>query len=215
MTPSPGLIELACERSRLPVVVLVRPRAGDFVVERTDLEVMALDIVRAKEAGAGGVAIGLLLPDGSIDRERTAELIDRARPMQVTFHRAFDYVRDPMRAMEDLLELGVDRVLSSGAAADAASGLERLAELVTCAGEALRVVPAGGIRPPNAATILRRTGARELHASARALTRTRWRGPQPSVRLESSVLDAHGQRAQTDEQVVRDLLSTCAAKRDA
>ena len=215
LTPSSGLVELACERSRLPVVVLVRPRAGDFVADRMEFETMALDVARAKQSGAAGVAIGLLRADGSIDREGTAELIDRARPMRVTFHRAFDFARDPYRALDALLELGVDRVLSSGAAADAASGLELLAELVERAGDSLRVVPAGGIRPQNVGALLRRTGAREIHASARALFRTAWNGPEVAVRLESSVLDTHAQRARTDVQVVRDLVGGCSAERSS
>ena len=142
-TPSAGAIALACRSLHIPVHVLIRPRAGDFVYSAIELEAMQHDIEVAKKLSAGGVVLGVLKRDATIDAERTAELIALARPLSVTFHKAFDEVRDPFEALETVIALGVDRILTSGGRATAVEGAPRLAALVERAKGRI-VVMAGG-----------------------------------------------------------------------
>jgi copper homeostasis protein len=165
-TPSPGTIALACERLGIPVHVIVRPRGGDFLYTDAEFEVMRRDVLAAKAAGARGVVIGLLTAEGDVDVERTAELIALARPMSVTFHRAFDMARDPYGAIEALVGLGVERLLTSGQEDTALEGLDLIADLCRLAGERLVVMPGGGITPRNVGRILAASGAREVHVHA-------------------------------------------------
>ena len=165
-TPSPGTMALACERLGIPVNVIVRPRGGDFLYTDAEFEVMRRDVLAAREAGASGVVIGLLTADGEVDAARTADLIALARPLSVTFHRAFDMARDPHVALDSLLDLGVDRLLTSGQEATALEGLDLIADLVRRAGERLVVMPGGGITPRNIGRILATSGAREVHVYA-------------------------------------------------
>ncbi len=121
-TPSTGMVEVTCRSASLDVNVMIRPRGGDFVYSDLEMEVMGLDILAAKKSGAKGVVFGLLTPDGKIDKQRTRQLIELARPMTVTFHRAFDLCQNPDEALEDLIDLGIDRLLTSGQKAEALRG---------------------------------------------------------------------------------------------
>jgi len=165
-TPSAGSIQLARQRIDIGLQVMIRPRGGDFCYTDVEFEIMKLDIEMAKKLGADGVVIGILNPDGTIDRARTRELVELARPMNVTFHRAFDMARDPYQALADLVELGVDRVLTSGQEITAFEGLDLLASLVQQAGERIVVMPGGGIHERNIQRIVEQSGAREVHAAA-------------------------------------------------
>lgn len=165
-TPSAASIRLACARSSARVVVLVRPRGGDFVYGPSELEVMEADVRFAREAGAWGVAIGALGEDGDLNSSAMARLIEAARPMQVTMHRAFDHCRDRAAVMEELITLGVDRILTSGGAADAFAGCEEIAALVRRAAGRLVILPGGGVREHNVAEVVRRTGVSEVHFTA-------------------------------------------------
>jgi len=175
ITPSAGLIEWAAAAAgdRLGVHVLIRPRGGDFVYDADEEDVMARDIRAAKLAGADGVVIGALTPAGTVDAALTGRLIELARPMSVTFHRAFDETADPAAAFDDVLALGTDRLLTSGGAATALEGAGLIGELVArSAGETFEVLAGGGVTEQTAAEIVRRTGVREIHFSARASTPT-------------------------------------------
>lgn len=162
-TPSAGMIELCAERLNIPVFVIIRPRGGDFLYADAEFEVMRRDVARASAFGASGVVLGLLLRDGTVDTERTRILIDEARPLSVTFHRAFDVARDADEALDALLELGVDRVLSSGRAASAEEGIPTLARMVDRAADSLVVLAGGGIREENVEQIVAGTNVREIH----------------------------------------------------
>jgi copper homeostasis protein len=166
ITPSLGLIEWA---AGLPIAVhvLIRPRGGDFVYGGDERDIMLRDIATARSAGADGVVIGALAPAGTIDKPVTAALIEAARPASVTFHRAFDETADPLRALDDVVELGADRLLTSGGAANALDGAGVIADLVRRAAGRLAIMPGGGVTAANAAEILHRSGARELHFSGR------------------------------------------------
>ncbi|OIO96560.1 MAG: copper homeostasis protein CutC [Anaerolineae bacterium CG2_30_64_16] len=167
-TPSAGSIQLARQRIDIGLQVMIRPRGGDFCYTDGEFEIMKLDIAMAKKLGADGVVIGILNPDGAVDRARTGELVELARPMNVTFHRAFDMARDPYQALEDLIELGVDRVLTSGQEITAFEGLALIADLVQRAGDRIIVMPGGGIHERNIRKIVELSGAREVHAAAPA-----------------------------------------------
>lgn len=162
LTPSAAKIALCRERLKIPIVVLIRPRGGDFLYGDTETEVMLRDILLAKGMGADGVAIGCLNADGTIDEPRTAKLIAAARPMEVVFHRAFDGVPEALKALEALKRLGVDRVLTSGQKKTALEGAGMLRELVTAAG-GVTILAGGGINEENAAELVRVSGVRELH----------------------------------------------------
>jgi copper homeostasis protein len=163
-TPARALVADVLARVSVPVLVMIRPRAGGFVYSRDELDRMRDDIASAIDLGASGVVLGALDPSGSVDVSVTRGLIAAARGRDVTFHRAIDDARDVLAAVETLASLGVARVLSSGAAPTALEGADMLAAMVTRAGNALRVVAGGGVRAHNVAALVRRSGVREVHA---------------------------------------------------
>jgi copper homeostasis protein len=167
-TPSAGQIRLAREKTRLGLQVIIRPRGGDFLYTDTEFAVMAEDIRMAVSLGADGIVLGCLTAAGDIDLARTAELIELARPLNVTFHRAFDMCRDPRAALEDLVRLGVNRVLTSGQESSALEGLDLICELQKQAGGRIIVMPGGGLTPRNIHRVVQTSGVSEIHLSARA-----------------------------------------------
>ena len=167
-TPSHGAVEQARRARDIELHVLVRPRAGGFHYGGDDLAVMRADVVAARGLGVDGVALGCLRADGTIDSEATRELVELARPLRVTFHRAFDQCPDPRAALEELVALGIERVLSSGGAATALEGRARLAELVERAAGRIAVIAAGGVRPGNVRSIVDATRVPGVHFAARA-----------------------------------------------
>jgi len=166
-TPSAGTIRTARKHLQIGLQVIIRPRGSDFLYDETEMEVMNEDIRVAKEAGADGVVIGCLNAEGDIDRDLTRELVKLARPMNVTYHRAFDMCRDPRQGLEELIGLGLDRVLTSGQEASCLEGLELIAALQQQAAGRIIVMPGGGITPRNVGKIVAGTGVSEVHLSAR------------------------------------------------
>lgn len=166
LTPSYGTLRVARSRVRVGVMAMIRPRGGDFCYSDAEFEAMAADVEVAKALGADGVVIGLLSPDGTVDRPRTKALIERARPLAVTFHRAFDMTRDPFEALETLVELGVDRVLTSGQDASVPEGIDLIASLIRRAAGRLVVMPGGGVTARNVGRVIASTGATEVHFAA-------------------------------------------------
>lgn len=163
-TPSAGTIARCVERSPIPVFVIVRPRGGDFLYDDDEVAVMERDVVNASSLGAAGVVAGALRAEGTVDREVMRRLVDAARPLSVTFHRAFDMSRNLSEALDDLLALGVDRVLTSGGAARALDGVDTIAALVRHAAGQLIVMAGGGVRSDHVAQLVARTGVSEVHA---------------------------------------------------
>jgi len=182
-TPSLGTIALARERLGVPLFVLVRPRGGDFLYDADEVEVMRRDVALARRAGADGVVTGALAPDGRVDAAVTRALVDAARPMAVTFHRAFDAARDPAEALEALVGLGVDRVLTSGGAASALEGAAALAALVRQSRDRLAVLAGGGVTEANVGQLVAASGVREVHVrgAARVDSAMRYRRAGVSV----------------------------------
>jgi copper homeostasis protein len=163
-TPSAGLIARCLERLLVSVHVLVRPRVGDFVYSDDEFEIMKRDIAVAKELGADGVVIGILTPEGEVDADRLAELHAVASPMRVGFHRAFDSVKDQDEALELLVSLQFDCILTSGAAKTAVQGAERIRHLVERAGDRIGIIAGGSVTADNVGDLVKRTGVRLVHA---------------------------------------------------
>lgn len=166
-TPSAGEISLARDLLQIDLNVLIRPRGGDFLYSKNEIEIIKRDILYCKNIGVDGVVIGFLNPDGSIDKELTKEITELARPMTVTFHRAFDMCNNPEGALEDLIEIGVDRALTSGAENKAIQGAGLLNNLVKQASNRIIIMPGSGIRASNISELIQKTGATEFHVSER------------------------------------------------
>jgi copper homeostasis protein len=166
-TPSAGCIKVARRGLKIGLQVIIRPRGGDFLYSAEELEVIREDIRMAKDLGADGVVLGCLTADGDIDRTLTEELIHLARPLNVTFHRAFDMCRDPWKALEDLIAMGADRVLTSGQEASCIEGCELIAALHQKAAGRIIVLPGGGLTPRNIQKFVAASGVSEVHLSAR------------------------------------------------
>ena len=165
-TPSLGATALAVERASVPVMAMVRPRGGDFLYSDLEVEVMLRDIDALKGVGVSGIVFGALCADGRVDAEKTRRLLDAARPLPVTFHRAFDVSRDLFESLDALMEIGVDRVLTSVGRGAVVEDLALLGALVTHAAGRLTVLPGGGIRPENVGSVLAVPGIREVHVGA-------------------------------------------------
>jgi len=166
LTPSRGTIRQARTVSGIGLHVIIRPRGGDFLFDGDEFAAMEADIETAKSEGADGVVIGLLTEGGLIDVERTRELMARARPLTLTFHRAFDMTPDPFEALETLIGLGIDRVLTSGQEASVLEGLPLIGELIRRAGQRIIVMPGGGITARNVERIVAAAKPREIHFAA-------------------------------------------------
>ena len=164
-TPELQLLRNCKSQLKIPVFVLVRPRSGDFVYTDAEHDSLVHQIQRAKNAGAHGIVTGELNDARQVAESRMSALLDAARPLPVTFHRAFDECLDLGAALEVLIRLGVNRVLTSGGARTAADGVERLERLVTQAKGRIEILPGGGVTAQNVADIVQRTGAREVHFS--------------------------------------------------
>lgn len=167
LTPSHAQIALARERLRIPLYVLIRPRAGDFLYGELECETMLRDIETCASLGCDGVVLGMLDAEGRVDTARCRPLIVAAGKLGVTFHRAFDLSRDPAQALEDIVTLGCERILTSGMQGSAADGNALIRELVEQAGDRIVVMPGAGITAQNIAALATATGAHEFHASAK------------------------------------------------
>jgi copper homeostasis protein len=173
LTPSRELLRAVRDAVGIPIFSMIRPRAGNFVYSASEFDEMKRAIALAKEAGMDGLVLGILKDDRSIDAERTHQLVALARPLPVTFHRAFDECRAGMRTgdecadllgtLEDVIQTGAARILTSGGAKSALEGAEALATLVAAAGTRIAILPGAGIHAGNVAEVARRTGAREFH----------------------------------------------------
>ena len=166
ITPSRGMIHEARRIEGVGLHVIIRPRGGDFLFDDDEFAIQRADIETAKAERADGVVIGLLTADGEIDEKRTRALIELARPLSVTFHRAFDVAADPFRALETLIRLGVDRVLTSGQEPTVLEGLPFIVELMKRAGDRIVIMPGGGITQRNVERIVTQARPREIHFAA-------------------------------------------------
>jgi len=207
VTPSAGLIETARASVTLPVHIMIRPRGGDFYYDEYEFATMQRDIELARNMRADGVVFGILKVDGSIDLARTEQLVRIARPLAVTFHRAFDMTADLLRALEDLCSIGVDRVLTSGGEPTSLLGAETIAQLIKKAEGRITIMPGSGIKPENVGALIRQTGAKEIHVGLRSVAPSPMQFRNPRISMGSSK-DREYERSQVLEEDVRKL---CAA----
>lgn len=163
LTPTIGTVKTALKKSNIKINAMIRPRGGDFCYSDEEFEVMKEDIKAFKETGINGIVFGILTPEGDVDVKRSKEIIELARPLAVTFHRAFDMTRDPYKSLEELIELGVDRVLTSGQEATVPEGADLLEELVQIAGDRIIVMPGCGITERNFPKLRAKIKAKEYH----------------------------------------------------
>jgi copper homeostasis protein len=167
VTPSVGTVRVARKMApRIGIMAMVRPRGGDFCYSEAEFAAMEEDTRALVEAGADGIVLGLLRPDGSVDETRTSRLVELAAPRPVTFHRAFDMSADPFEALEAIVRTGCTRILTSGQEASAIEGAELLAELVRRAGDRVTIMVGGSVRERNISRLIRLTGAGEYHFTA-------------------------------------------------
>jgi copper homeostasis protein len=167
ITPSAGLIATARKKISIGLHVMIRPRGGDFVYTDDEFDVMRRDVLMAKQLGADGVVVGLLDADANVDVQRTRELVKIARPLTTTFHRAFDISAGLGRSIEDVVEAGADRILTSGGAETAVGGAATIRNLVERGNGRVIIMACGGIDDQNVQTVLENTGVREIHAGLR------------------------------------------------
>lgn len=164
LTPSFELMQKTCATLKIPVMVMIRPRAGNFVYSDAEIEKMKSDIDLAKNAGAAGVVFGLLNSENRIDKENTKILAEYAKPLPVTFHKAIDELQNPIEGVVDLKEIvGIKRILTSGGKPTALEGLETIRKMIDVAGEQITILVAGKVLNSNVEEIQKLAGAKELH----------------------------------------------------
>jgi copper homeostasis protein len=171
-----------------------------------EYDIMRRDIEVCGEAGIDGIVIGILQADGTIDVERTAHLVELARPMSVTFHRAFDMCADPEKALEDVISSGANRLLTSGQRTSAQDGVDLLAALVRLAGERIIIIPGGGIKESNIASIARISGAREFHMTGRSVIESEMSFRKPGISIGGIKEIPEFSRKIADQQKIRNII---------
>jgi copper homeostasis protein len=213
ITPSIGMVRETLRRARVPVFVIVRPRGGDFLYSESEFQSMVQDVIALRDLGVPGVVSGCLTPAAEVDEQRTGKLLRVARPMSFTFHRAFDMVRDPAQAVEVLISLGVDRVLTSGQSANALEGLANLKRLGQLANGRIIVMPCGGLRAGNIGQVCRETGLWELHFAAHKKEPSAMTYHNPQVTMGLTSQDHEYLKTVTDATTVRTTVEAARSER--
>jgi copper homeostasis protein len=203
-TPGYATIALAKKMLSIKVYPIIRPRGGDFLYSDLEFDLMKEDIRICKSLNCDGVVIGILKADGSVDKERCAALIAAAKPMPVTFHRAFDMSNDLEKALEDIIELGCERILTSGGESSALKGVSVLAKLIKQAQGRIIIMPGAGVSVSNITDIIKLTGAKEFHASARHAVKSEMQFRNP--RLSMGRIADEFSYDLTDSETVKNLI---------
>jgi copper homeostasis protein len=180
ITASKGLLKLCRQKFDIPIYPIIRPRSGDFLYSNEEFEIMKQDVLLCKELGFEGVVLGLLNADGSVDLNRMSQLIDAAYPLEVTFHRAFDRCLDSAAALEQLVDLGCERILTSGQQPTAPEGIQLIASLQTQAANRIIVMPGSGVRADSIIELATKTHCIEFHTSLRSLKKSAMEFVHPS-----------------------------------
>ena len=210
ITPSLGAIRQARTVAGIDLNVMIRPRGGDFLFNEDEFATMRADIEAAKAEGANGIVIGLLTAAGEIDVGRTRELVTLARPLSVTFHRAFDVAAEPFRALETLIELGVDRVLTSGQEANVLEGLPLIVELTKRAGDRIVIMPGGGITARNVERIVAAAQPREIHFAALEPVESGMKFRRAHVFMGGELRPPEYDRLDTSQALIRSVIATAS-----
>ncbi|MGI8497713.1 MAG: copper homeostasis protein CutC [Gemmatimonadaceae bacterium] len=207
-TPSAGMITAVKAHVTLPLFVIVRPRGGGFEHSEEELDVMHREISAAKELGVDGIVVGALRSDGRVHLEVTRALVEKAAPLPVTFHRAFDQTPDRAEALDDLVRCGVHRVLTSGGAATAMDGRDEIALLVARSAGRIQIMAGGGIREETVQAVVRRSGVREIHVRGTRLVRSGRGAPDAAAaRLRKALPADESAWEETDEERIRALVT--------
>jgi copper homeostasis protein len=214
-TPSYGEIRTAqALTSSIDINVIIRPRGGDFLYTQAEVQAMLYDIEMARRLGVHGVVFGCLTAKGDIDTALITRLIEAARPLSVTCHRAFDVCRSPFEALEQLIATGCDRILTSGQQPDAVRGIPMIAQLVRIAAGRIIIMPGCGVRESNIERIERETGATEFHTSARSLLPSRMTYRNEQVPMGSSAALSEFEIPQTDRRKVAACVGAAVMERE-
>jgi copper homeostasis protein len=203
-TPSQGFINQAREKISIELFPIIRPRGGDFLYTGDEFEIMKTDVVICKEMGCDGIVTGILNSDGSVDKKRMKVLTNLAYPMSVTFHRAFDRTNDAFKALEDIIEIGCERILTSGQKPTAMEGIDLIEALVNKADNRIIIMPGSGIKSDNIIEIAQKTKAQEFHSSARNFISSKMEYHQESM-------NENLKQVQLNEKEVLNLLSNLAS----
>jgi copper homeostasis protein len=210
VTPSAGLIAAVRQAISIQLQVMIRPRGGDFFYTDDEIGIMRHDIKVAKELGADGLVLGILDTEANVDAKRTGELVELARPLTVTFHRAIDMSRDLFLALQTLIDLKIDRVLTSGGEQTAIEGKQIIARLVRDAAERIAVMPGSGIQEQNVRQLIAETGAREIHVGLSAAFASPMRLRNEKVSM-GTVKDREYQRFRVTEERVKRLVAAASS----
>lgn len=203
LTPSIGTIVEAKRRLTIPAVVMIRPRGGGFCYSEPEFAAMVADAEAAVAQNVAGLVFGVLTADGAIDRTRTRRLRDIAGSTDAVFHRAFDVTPDPFRAIDELVDLGLTRVLTSGQEDTVPEGLDLIKRLVDHAGDRIQVMPGGGIKPFNFDEVVSRTGCRQVHVAAFTTRRDDSTQHRPGVTFGGSLQPSENSYDLTDRSTVQ------------
>ena len=202
-SPSYGAVKRTLDQLEIPVNVIVRPRGGDFLYSPFEYEIVKEDVRALKELQANGVVIGFLQPNGDIDLEKTREMVELAGPMEVTFHRAFDMCRNPLKALEQLKDTGITRILTSGARYNVTEGIDLLTELVQNAGDALSIMPGCGVNVHTLPQLIEETHAREYHSASKMFEESRMTYFNPDVSMGGVDTVDEYQQVAVDEDSIK------------
>ena len=198
-TPSCGFINAAREKLSIELYPIIRPRGGDFLYNDDEFEIMKNDVLVCKKSGCDGIVIGMLDEDGNVDKQRCSQLVQLAYPLGVTFHRAFDRTNDPFKAMEDIIEIGCERILTSGQKPSIVHGIELVAQLIEKAEERIIIMPGSGVRADNIADIAMKTKAAEFHTSARTMI-------QSKMKFRNEKMNEELKSVSADEEEIKAIL---------
>ncbi|XP_064631257.1 copper homeostasis protein cutC homolog isoform X2 [Lineus longissimus] len=202
-----GLFQVVKQAVKIPVFVMIRPRGGDFLYSEEEYEVMRMDLIALKDQGADGFVFGILGRDGHVDRTRCRELLSYARPLPVTFHRAIDMTPDIYRALDEVISIGCERVLTSGGDTSALDGLPIITKMIEIAKGRIIIMPGGGITERNLKRIIKGTGAREFHCSARSTLPSMMMFTKDNIRMGASYAPPEFSTKITDADRVRSLMT--------
>lgn len=206
-TPSHGNITVARKQLHIKLYVLIRPRSGDFLYSKQEFEVMLSDVRHSIERGCDGIVTGILNRDGTVDMERNMQLVNMARQhgLGVTFHRAFDVCANQEKALEDIISLGFERILTSGGKSTAMEGASIIKHLVDIAAGRILIMPGGGINESNVADLVHYTGVTEIHSSARSIVKSDMQYKNDRIIMSSHYIDEYATDV-TDRAVVSQLI---------
>jgi copper homeostasis protein len=207
LTPSYGALIEAKARLAIPVIFMARPRGGGFCYTEAEMAAMERDTEMAVAHGADGVVFGILTPDGRVDLARSRRIRERVGARDAVFHRAFDVTPDPFRALEELIDLGITRVLTSGQCETVWEGVDLIQRLAEYAGDRIQIMPGGGIKPYQFERVIRQTGCTQIHVAAWKVQRDDSTHHRPMVTFGGALYPPENRYDVTDREVVRDLAS--------